>query len=297
MLVLTLVAVVVQEVIADNATSTASVTNVVPVSSAVSIDGGAASITLTENTTKNVVVTATVTDNNGCEDIDSVSVKFFRTDLTSTGADDSNHRYTQAATLVGGTCTAGGSDLSANYTATIAVQYYADPTDAGSANEATDWSAEVTPADGSGGTAGANDTIEMATLTALNVTADIAYGELALSADTGTTDKTSTITNTGNESIGVQVDGYEGDGAHTGTDTSMSCTIGTIPIGNEKYSTTTAVDWDTKDALTHTAATVTGFTVAQRTDGVTTDDIYWGFGMPANGVSGDCKGTIVFTVI
>ena len=292
MLALGLVALFAQKVRADDAASTASITNVVPVSSAVSIDGGAASITLTEYTTKNVVVTATVTDNNGCGDIESVNVKFFRTDLTSTGADDTNHRYTQAATLVGGTCTAGGADLSADYTATIAVQYYADPTDAGSANAATDWSAEVTPSDEATGTAGTNDTAEMSTLTALNVTALIEYGVLALDANTGTGDDATTVTNTGNVSIGTQVDGY---GTSNGDGKSMTCTVGTVTIGNEKYHTTASTAYASKTALTDTAATVTAFSVAQRTDGTTTGSLYWGFGMPADGVSGTCAGTVVFT--
>jgi len=292
MLVLSLIVLSVPQVRADNASSTASVTNVVPVSSAVAITGE--TITLTENTTTSVVVTATVTDNNGCEDIDSVSVKFFRTDLTSTGDDDANHRYTQAATLDTGTCTAGGGDLSANYTATIAVQYYADPTDAGSANATTTWSAKVTPADGSGGTAGTDDTTEMATLTALDVTAAIEYGALALGADTGEGDDTTTVTNTGNKSISVQVDGY---GTTDGQGKSMNCTVGSVSIEKEKYATSTATAYASKTALTDTAATVTEFSVAQRTDGATTGSIYWGFGMPANGVSGDCSGTVVFTAL
>lgn len=280
----------ISQIRADTSTSSASATNVVPVASAVSIDSAAASVTLTENTTTTVTVTATVTDNNGCEDIDSVSVKLYRTDLTATGADDENHRYTVSATQDGGTCTAGGSDLTATYTATIDVYYYADPTDAGSVNEATDWTAQVTPSDEATGTAD-TDTIEMDTLTALNVTTTIAYGELALNANTGTTDQTTTVTNTGNEGLDVDVDGY---GASDGDGYSMTCTLGTIPVANEKYHTTASTDYATKTALSDTAAEV-DIDIAQRTDTVTTGDLYWGFGMPETGVGGSCTGTVVFT--
>jgi hypothetical protein len=262
-----------------------------PVSSAVAITGEL--ITLTENTTANVIVTATVTDTDGCEDIDSVSVKFFRTDLTSSGADDANHRYTQAAVLDTGTCE-GGGDLSSTWTATISVQYYADPTDAG-AYSGTTWSAEVIPSDHIGaGTTEGNDTTEMATLKALEATTPIAYGELALNGNTGTTDQTTTITNTGNTAIGVQVDGY---GSIDGDGKSMICTSGSVLLENEKYSKTALTAYASKTVLTDTAATVADFSINQRTDGASTNVLYWGFGMPINGVGGSCAGTVVFTAI
>ena len=271
------------------ATSSSNVTNVIPVASSVSIDSDAASVTLTENTTKTVTVTATITDNNGCEDIDSVSVKFYRTDLGAVGADDENHRYTVAATSLS-TCTAGGGDLTDTYTAAISVDYYADPTDAGSAGSSTNWTAQVTPSDESAGTA-ATDTIEMATLTALDVTTTIAYGELALNADTGTGDTTTTITNTGNERIDVQVDGY---GTTDGDGRSMTCTWGTTTIGLEKYATSTGVAYASRNSLTDTAVEV-DMDIAQRTGAVSTGDFYWGFGLPVTGVGGNCTGKVVFT--
>lgn len=280
---------------ADDVTSSASVTNVVPISSGVMLAPDLPTITLTENSTTPVTVTATVTDDNGCENISAVSVKLFRTDKTAACGDDPNDCYTQAATLDSGSCTPGGSDLSANYSATISAQYYADPTDVGSANAGTTWSAHVTPSDGLGGTAGADDVKEMSTLTALNVTSTIAYGSLALGADTGTSDQTTVVTNTGNVAIDTQVDGY---GLANGDGNSMKCTIGTVTIGSEKYSATALQDYATlKTALTDTAATVAGFNIAQRTDTSTSGSLYWGFGMPSGGVSGSCTGTVVFTAI
>jgi len=277
------------QVRADLADSSANATNVVPVASLASIDSGAVEVSLTENTTTTVTVTSTITDNNGCEDIDSVEVKFYRTDLTATGADDENHRYTVAATSLS-TCTPGGGDLTDTYTASISVQYYADPTDVGAVQAATNWTAQVTPSDESAGTADTDD-IEMGTTTALDVTDTIPYGELALGGDTGTGDDTTTVTNTGNEGIDVDVDGY---GVTDGDGLSMDCTWGDITIGNEKYAIAAATAYATKTALTDTAAEV-DTDIAQRTAAVTTGDIYWGFGMPADGVSGSCTGKVVFT--
>jgi hypothetical protein len=289
-----LLALLAPQVRADNAESTASVNNIVPVSSAVAINGTDSSVTLTENDTTNVTVTATVTDNNGCGDIASVSVKLFRTDLTSTGSDDANYRYTQAATLDTDTCE-GGSDLSSTWTAVVPVEYYADPTDAGSANASTTWSAEVTPIDSvEAGTAGTDDTIEMATLKALNVSSPIAFGVMPLGSNTGTDDQSATVTNTGNAAIGTQVDGY---GSENGDGYAMTCTTGNISVENEKYSKTAETAYASKTALSDTAATITDFSVAQRTGTSTTGSVYWGLAMPSSGITGDCSGTVVFTAL
>ena len=61
------------------ALSTASVTvgNVAPVASSASLNGES-DINLTEGTTKAVVVTGTVTDDNGCLDLASVVVKVYK---------------------------------------------------------------------------------------------------------------------------------------------------------------------------------------------------------------------------
>lgn len=251
-----------------------------PVASNVSINSGAGSISLTEGTTANVLVAATVTDANGCTDITGVTVKFYKTATGAGAPDDANNHYTVTTPtdVVQNSCV----DLVATYTATIPVWYYADP---------AEWTVQVTPTDGIDGTA-STDTITINTLIALSVTDTIAYGELALGVDTGITDKTTTITNTGNVAIGVQVDGY---GAIDGDGKSMTCDVGSVTIGSEKYSKTAETAFVSKTALTDTAATLADFTIAQRIDGATTGNIYWGFGMPATGVSGTCSGAVVFT--
>jgi len=248
-----------------------------PVASNVAINGTDTSITLTENSTTNVVVTATVTDNSGCADILKVTVKFYETATGAGAADNANNHYTLTTpAVVQDTC----EGLVATYTATIPVQYYADP---------AEWTAQVTPTDEADGTV-ATDTITMNVLTALNVTGSIAFGELALNTDTGTTDTTST----GNVAISVQVDGY---GEVNGDGFAMTCTIGSITIGKERYSKTASTEYASKTPLTDTAATVADFSVAKRTTTKTTGIIYWGFGLPLNGVGGSCSGTVVFTAI
>lgn len=276
---------------ADKASSSAGVSNVAPVASSANIKDSASTIHLTENSTTSVSVKATITDKNGCEDIKSVEVKFFRTGVGASASDDDNNHYTVSASS-DGKCTGGGSDLTDTYTATIDVNYYADPTDSGSVYSSDNWTAVVTPSDSSSSGTSDSDTVEMSTLTALNIkTASIAYGNLALGADTGSTDQSINVINTGNEGIDVDLDGY---GASDSDGYAMKCTKGTIPIGNEKYSSTTSTSYSSKTSLTD-SATKLDMDIPQRTSTTSSDDIYWGLGMPSQGVGGSCSGVVVFT--
>ena len=99
---------------ATSATS-ASVTNSGPVASSAELNG-ATDITLTTNTTTSVVGTVTITDNNGCEDIDSVSGVLYRTNITGgAGASDNNRTHYSATCTSNNDCTGGGSDLTETY--------------------------------------------------------------------------------------------------------------------------------------------------------------------------------------
>jgi len=261
-----------------------------PVASSVSIDSGATSVTLTENTTKNVVCTAVVTDDDGYTDITSVEAKLYRTGVGAGAADDNANHYTLSGDAQ---CVpSGGSGTTENYTCTFAVYFYADPTDAGSAYEADNWTCQVTPSDGVGAGTAATDTIEMNTLIALNVTATITYGALALGTNTGTADQTTTVTNTGNAQIDIQLDGY---GATDGDGKAMTCTIGSTTIGNERYSLTALTDWSTKTQLTDTATTLTTFDLAKGAS--STKNVYWGLGMPSTGAGGSCSGKVNLTAV
>jgi len=271
-------------------TYTAGSGNTLPVTSNVSIDSGAVSITLTEATTANVVCTATVTDNDGYADIDSVEAKLYRTAVGAGAGDDNSNHYTVSGDA---NCVpSDGAGTTETYTCTIPVEFYADPTDAGSAYEGDNWTCQITPTDSVGDGTPDTDTIEMDTLTALDVTSSIAYGALALGGDTGTSDQTTTVTNTGNELIDIQLDGY---GAGDGDGYAMTCTIGNIVIGNERYDTSASTAWSAKTQLTDSAVSLISFNLAK--GAASTKAVYWGFGMPSTGVGGSCTGTVNFTAV
>ena len=287
------------EIDADDGTNTNSGNNTnwnfgsvnsLPVASSVSIDSSATDIILTEGTTKNVVCAGTVTDDDGYEDITSVTAKLYRTGVGAGAGDDNANHYTLTGDA--NCIPSGGSVNTETYTCTFAVYFYADPTDDGSPDSADDWTCQMTPTDTVGAGTADTDTIEMDSLTALSVTSTINYSSLALGADTGSTDQTTVVTNTGNRTMDSQVDGY---GSGDGDGYSMVCTIGAATIGNEKYSLLASTAYASKTALTDTAFQLTSFNLAKGAS--STKNIYWGMGVPASGVGTSCTGKVVFTAV
>jgi len=280
---------------ADTASTSASITNSVPSASAAALNGGSA-ITLTSNLTKTIVGTATITDNNGCEDISSVTAVLFRTNVTSgPGASDNNQTHYAATCSSNSDCTAGGSDITETYNCSFSMTWYADPTDVGSNNNATDWTFNVTPSDGSSGVTD-SAAQEVNTLTSLFLeTSSIAFGSLALGADTGSTNQNTSIANHGNEGLDVSLTGY---GATSGDSQSMNCTIGSTAINKLKYNSTTFTFSSGGIALSNTS-TELDLDIAQGSDSTRkpTKLTYYGFGFPSTGVGGSCTGTVVITAV
>ena len=250
--------------------------NSLPVASGVSIDSGASSVTLTENTTKTVSCVGTVTDTDGYTDIANVGAFFFRTNNGTSTANDPNHKYE----LYGDSecAPSGGSGNSETYTCDFSVEYYADATDAGSPNSATDWTCEMWPADNTATGTVATDTVEMNSLVALDVTSPINYGDVDPGQDTGATNQSITVTNTGNVDMDPQVSGGV-----------MSSGPNTISVNNQEYSS----DNFTFGAGIDLSASPTtiNLILPQRTSTVITDLLYWGLGVPEGTPAGSYTGT------
>lgn len=255
--------------------------NSAPVASAVSVDSGAASVTLTEGTTKNVVCTGTVTDDDGFADIDSVTADFFRTSRGIGSALDDNDHYQLSGDA--NVIPSGGSGNSETYTATFPVQYFADATDADSPNSGDTWTCTLTPSDGEGAGTASSDTIEMNSLLALDVTSSISYGSLSPNTDTGATNQTVTVTNTGNRDMDPQISGGN-----------MTSGGNTIVVGQQKYSGSTFTYSSGGTVLTTTPTTL-NLTLPQRTSTAVTANTYWGIGVPNGTVSGSYSGTNTYT--
>ena len=259
----------------DNVSLDVSPNNTLPIASSASIDGGAASITLTENITTNVVCTAIVTDGDGFANITSVEARLYETSQGAAGTADENHRYILAGD---GNCVpSGGSGDTENYTCTFAVQFFANP---------AGWTCQVTPSDSGGSGTADSDTITMNTTLALNVTAAIAYGDMGLGTNSGASPQTVVVTNTGNAIMDPQVSSAA----------AMSCVTGTIPVANQEYLATTFTYGSGTD-LSGTATTLDLTLPKPTSTTFVTDNSYWGIGIPGTGVGGDCTGSVTFTAI
>jgi len=272
--------------------------NTLPTVSSVAITYGAGNLTppinLTAGTTTTVTAIFTVTDVDGCADIDSGATKtnavLYRTALGASCTPNNANCYAMSCNITT-SCATSTTDI---FTCTAQVQFYADATDTGSPYAGTTWSVTATPEDNTstGGTTASNTAV-MNSLTALSVTSSINYSSLALGANTGTADQTTVITNVGNRAIDTQVGGY-GQSSNDGY--SMVCTFGHILLSYEGYSTAAGTAYASKISLvTDTSpATVTTNISAGASS---TKNIYWGMGLPMSGVGSSCTGHIIFTAV
>ncbi len=279
--------------------------------------------TLEEASTKDVHIFGTYSDENGCEDVSAsgtMKLVFYRTgsaatSTATTGLCDAgaNMRYCYDDTIgspayvsssnVGSSCT-GGTDTTATYDFALKVKFYADPT-SGSGTDtefaSETWGVHVYAVDAAYATGTRWSSIEMNDLTALTLLdSTIQFGTLAVDAETistsnGDTAKMVAAQNSGNRNM-LDV-GLSG--------TALTCSLGTIAVGQVKYATGTydsGLTYTTyPGTLSSGSAVSAGFYlgIARGAEGVETGETvstntHWGIKIPT-GVSGSCAGTITFT--
>ncbi len=248
------------------------------------------SFTVAENTTKNIYIYGSFTDNNGCADVTSLTMEFFQTGSAVSGCTYNDNRcynsnstgYSCNFTTIPGACS-GGSSETGNYECTVPVQYFAEATDAGPYS-ASVWRGRIVATDAALATGAATNDVEILTLSALDVGSSISYGSLGLNAQSS--DVSLTVTNTGNnDSLNVWVSG-----------TAMACTFGSIPVGNQRYALASGVSYSSMIPLTGTA-TSSGAIVSKATSAGSPSNynLYWKLLTPTGGVNGTCTGTTTFS--
>lgn len=236
-------------------------------------------ITLSAGTTKQVWCNATVTDADG--DFQQVNSTLWDSAATTeTAANDGSNHYTN------GNCTLSGSGTSRNANCSFSVQFYANP---------AEWTCKIYAND-TAGNVGSNSTADVTVnqLKAISVTSSITFPEQALgSTTTNANEQTTIVTNAGNVLVDVSVYGY---GASESDGYAMTCTVGTITIGNLRYNTTAAQDFSTNmTSLTSSAVTLTDFDLAKGAS--STKNIYWKLQTPSTGVGGTCSGNIIVSAV
>jgi hypothetical protein len=188
-------------------------------------------IALTEGTTTYISGVGTVTDYNGFADFTTLPASASSTNFRSSFAGgrfcaaDANACYQIATTSCAYSSCAGNS---CTLTCTAAFQYYADPTDTGSFYQDDVWDSFVDVWDLSNSHGTASATREMYTVKGLSIPAAIDYGDVTVGFDTADTNASTTVRNTGNSIMDVEL---------SGSDISNGASV--ITVGNQKYSTST----------------------------------------------------------
>jgi len=261
----------------------------------VSLNGGQ-DIKLVEGTTTVVQATSTVQDLDGYADIVQGTSTIYRSGVA--GGASCTSSLMSCYQVPASQCTF--SNCSGNQclmTCSANVEYFADATDASSTYPGQTWMATMSVVDTTNlyGSATIAGGVPLDSLLALEVTSpSINFGALVNGANTGTTNATTTIINTGNAPIDVKVSGdpLNGTGGPTGS----------IPVNSQKYATSTFMYAGCAlcQVLTgpSTPASVgVNIPEATSTAGSQPSSIYFGLQVPTNINTGAYTGTNYFTAV
>ena len=264
-------------------------------------------ITPTAGTTKSVYVHGVVTDDNGCETLDTNAqwdATLYRTNVASGSActaDEQNcYAFTGANVARGAgtdTC-ADSNDTDMDYAFTVPLQYFADATVASADSfSATTWTAWVSITDDETLNDTDSLTFEVGKLLALNVDeTSVEYGALALGENSFSNAGSATpvtIANYGN---------YEALDPVISQAAAWDCTIpngigSDIAIANTDWSLT-AAEGGSWTNMTNSPASL-DLDIAQAAsslDAAATEDVYMMFTVPSVGVGGDCTSQLTVGV-
>ncbi len=184
-----------------------------------------------------VTITATISDSDGCEDVlvnGSITGVFYDAGVETDNcrADDNNCYPNLTFTEIDDTCS-GAGDTTAEVRAKVEVWFIA--------NASTQWTAKVTVTDSQSNSASNTQTVAINELAAFKLdVSSIDYG--TVNPGEVSTEKAVKITTTGNMAVDVKLSG-----------TDLTWSDYTIPVGQQKYASSTGFDWETQGtALTET---------------------------------------------
>lgn len=249
-------------------------------------------VTLTGGTTTLYSISGTMSDPNGFSDIDTFEGRYYRSAMGAACAADVNNCYVRSYPA---TCTlASTSSTAGTFDCAVALEHYADATDSGSfttegAYPTHHWVVRAYAEDQANANTSLTATNEINSLRDLSACASINYGTLG-NGSASSTGVACDITNDGNVDIDIEISG-----------TAMTCTVGSIPVGNQladitngSYASMAASG--THDPYTIAATTYSDIVLNKRTAAVVTDDLYHTITVPF-AVSGSCSGTNTISAV
>ena len=273
----------------ENLTTNVSVTNVGPRLGTITcspISSGNFTPDVAAN--KTLSCWTVVIDDNGYGDINQSSFKSNLYNDTVGGADDLNTHYSNGTASNRATdCTwtnSSGTNITVN--CSYAIRYFVTPSPGG-------WIVNFTVSDSVVNTNSTSLTIGVATTLGLDViNTTIEYGSVALG---GEAQRTTNVTNTGNQQIDVKLRESLNSG-------NLNCNgVGSANIATDggstsgiKYNVST-ITWPGGISLTSSSTSYTTFNLdyyaaTGTTDGTSASNLYWRIKVPSTGVSGVCTG-------
>lgn len=246
----------------------------------------AQNIILTEGATTTIYATSTVSDLNGYTDLSLATSTIYRSGVGVSCSQNDNSCYrTDSPSCTLSNCS-GNSCLMA---CRADMQYFADPTDTGTPYVAENWLAQAYVRDSTGLTdAETSFGVELLSLYGLSIdTGGIDFGSLAPGQNTNTVNATTSIYNTGNRSINIDLSGTDLVGGAS-----------TIGVGQQKFATTTFAYGSCSicQFLTGSATTIdVDLPKVTSSSTPTSDDVYWGLNVPLGTAGVLHTGTNTFT--
>lgn len=276
---------------AEDVGTSVDVANSAPVINEVSLNNKT-SINLTEDSTIDIMASASITDANGCTDVrDGGGVKAYvyqySTYNASTSHDD-NYMYDADIVSCSWQSTTGNTCIY-ECTASSAMQYFANPTSAAASVSADQWVVTVIASDSAGADTASNSyddndetPIDVNLLLGLSASASIDYdegGTLTAGAESNTLERG--VRNSGNRAMDPLMSGTDMTGA------------GTIAVSHQQYNLLTFTV-DSGTSLSGTPATLDTVTPQRTSDiiGDASDDqIFWALFVPLGQTAGSYSGT------
>jgi hypothetical protein len=248
-------------------------------------------ISLIEDSTTSVYSTGMVSNSTGYTDIVSVIGRIFRSGASG-GEDcslDNNDCYEDLGCATTSCFDANSCVVRCDFN----VWSYADPTDIISPWPSENWIAWIKAIGQSASTTATNtsESIDVYTLRALEVVSSIPYGIIDAGSGTGSFNPTTTITNTGNSAIDLEI---------CGTDLCTdypTCVLNEMDVSSQEYSTSAFVLGSGISLLNSTSTLDVDLPKPLSFPSNSTDIIYWGLGVPENTAVGTYAGENTFTAI
>lgn len=263
-----------------------------PILNTINLNNGE-DISLLPGTTTAVYATGTVTDLNGSADLLYATSTIYRSGVSGGAActPDNNDCYISSTPTSCQFINCAGNSCEVSCLADV--YFHADPTDSGTPNEGEEWLAFIEVEDTTGGYGFASALgVELNTLRAIDVTGAINYGALAPNDDTGSYNASTSVLNSGNVEIDLEI---------TGTDLSDGLSS-TVPADQQKFATSTftystcGVSCNLLSSSTPVGIDLDLTKPTTDTPPVT-DDVYWGISVPFGTNSVAHQGINFFTPV